>query len=71
MREKEEEEEEGRLASRKSWEENGEKEGTEVGKRVKEQENKRVKRGQTAPFIVSQAHLTVASNCGAELRRKQ
>ena len=36
---------------------NGERGGE--GKR-KEQESKRERRGQTAPFIVSQAHLAVA-----------
>jgi hypothetical protein len=39
------------------------------GKRVREQESKRVKRGQTAPFILSQTYWLLPGKCGVEPRR--
>jgi hypothetical protein len=53
--------------------EEGGKKGTEwkegKGARARGKE-KRVRRGQAAPFIVSQAHLLLPGNCGAEPRWK-
>jgi hypothetical protein len=37
--------------------------------RAREQENKRVRRGQAAPFIVSRHTWMLPGNCGAELRQ--
>jgi hypothetical protein len=45
-----------------TWSEGGAGEWEERGRRIreKEQKSKRERRGRAAPFIVSQAHLSVA-----------